>query len=194
VNPRGTPQRIRGGHVANERAHVRWQRWAAGAVSAFPGPEEAKPAAMPRDHRLRLDDVNRRAPAAPGVREPRPQDSIGRREAKTRAPRSMDDGQLVSERDDFWCSEARDWTRNRNEWSSETTTDDTTAGYRRMPGTSIGAAHPHECEPGGDASVARAGEPSLFDAAGLTACCADGWMQADNLSGAYRVRVDEPLR
>jgi hypothetical protein len=101
VNPRGTPQGIRGGHVANQRTHVRWQRWAAGAVSAFPGPEEAKPAAMPRDHRLRPDDVNRRAPAAPGVREPRPQDSIGRREAKTRASRSMDDGQLVSERDDF---------------------------------------------------------------------------------------------
>ena len=37
------------------------------------------------------------------------------------------------------CSEARDWTRNRNEWSSETTTEDTTAGYRRMPGTSIDA-------------------------------------------------------
>jgi hypothetical protein len=34
VNPRGTPQGIRGGHVANERAHVRCQRWAAGAVSA----------------------------------------------------------------------------------------------------------------------------------------------------------------
>jgi hypothetical protein len=67
VNPRGTPQRIRGGHVANQRAHVRWQRWAPGAVSAFPGPKEAKPAAMPRDDGLRFDDVNRRAPAAPGV-------------------------------------------------------------------------------------------------------------------------------
>ena len=101
MNPRGTPQGIRGGHVVNERAHVRWQRWAAGAVSASPGPEKAKPAAMPRDHRLRLDDVNRRAPAAPGVREPRPQDSIGRREVKTGTSRSMEDGQLVAERDDF---------------------------------------------------------------------------------------------
>ena len=35
------------------------------------------------------------------------------------------------------CSERRDWTTNRSEWSSETTTDDTTAGYRRMPITSI---------------------------------------------------------
>ena len=37
------------------------------------------------------------------------------------------------------CSEARDWMTHRSEWSSETTTDDTTAGYRRMRGTSIHA-------------------------------------------------------
>jgi len=36
VNPRGIPQRIRGGHVANQRAHVRWHGWAPAAVSAFP--------------------------------------------------------------------------------------------------------------------------------------------------------------
>ena len=35
------------------------------------------------------------------------------------------------------CSETRDWRTNRSEWSSETTTDDTIAGYRRMPATSI---------------------------------------------------------
>jgi hypothetical protein len=37
------------------------------------------------------------------------------------------------------CSEARERTVNRSEWSSETTTDDTTAGYRRTPATSIDA-------------------------------------------------------
>ncbi len=37
------------------------------------------------------------------------------------------------------CSEARERTVNRSEWSSETTTDDTTAGYRRTPATSIAA-------------------------------------------------------
>jgi hypothetical protein len=37
------------------------------------------------------------------------------------------------------CSEARDSTKNRNELNSETTTGDTTAGYRRIPATSIGA-------------------------------------------------------
>ena len=35
------------------------------------------------------------------------------------------------------CSDARDRTRNRSEWSSETTTDATTGGYRRTPATSI---------------------------------------------------------
>ena len=37
------------------------------------------------------------------------------------------------------CSEARDRTRNRSEWSSETTTDATSGGYRRTPVTSIDA-------------------------------------------------------
>jgi hypothetical protein len=45
--------------------------------------------------------VNGGAPTAPSAREPRPKDSIGRREAKTRAPRSIDDGQWMSEREDF---------------------------------------------------------------------------------------------
>src|SRR5262245_19319194 len=70
-------------------------------MSALPRPEQAKAAAMPGEHRRWLRDMEGRAPAAPCVREPRPKDSIGRREAKTRAPRSIDDGQLVSERDDF---------------------------------------------------------------------------------------------
>ena len=37
------------------------------------------------------------------------------------------------------CSEARERTMNRSEWSSETTTDDTNGGYRRTPVTSIDA-------------------------------------------------------
>ena len=45
----------------------------------------------------------------------------------------------MSERDDFRCSDARDRTRNRSEWSSEMRTDTTSRGYRRTPVTSIGA-------------------------------------------------------
>lgn len=41
------------------------------------------------------------APAAPCLREPGPQHPVGRRDAKTRASRSIHDGQLVSERDDL---------------------------------------------------------------------------------------------
>jgi hypothetical protein len=37
------------------------------------------------------------------------------------------------------CSDARERTVNRSEWSSETTTVDTTAGYRRTRATSIDA-------------------------------------------------------
>jgi hypothetical protein len=37
------------------------------------------------------------------------------------------------------CSEARERTMNRSEWSSETRTDDTNGGYRRTPETSIDA-------------------------------------------------------
>ena len=101
MKPRGTPQRIRGGYVANQCAHVRRHRWAPGAVSAFPRPEQPKAAPVPRDHDLGLDNVNGRTPATPRAREPHPQAPVCRREAKTWAPRSMDDSELVSESDDF---------------------------------------------------------------------------------------------
>jgi hypothetical protein len=101
VNSRGAPQRIRRGQLPDQRAYVRRYAWAPSAMSAFPGPEQTKTTAMPRDDRLRFDDMNGRAPAAPCMREPRPKESIGRREAKTRTPRTSDDEQLVSEGDDF---------------------------------------------------------------------------------------------
>jgi len=133
VNPRRTPQRIRGGHVANQRANVLRHGRAAGPVAALPRPEQAKAAPVPRDDGLRLDDVHRRAPAAPCVREPRPQHAVDRRQTKAWASGSIHDGQLVSERDDSRCSEARERTVNRSEWSSETTTDDTTAAIGERP-------------------------------------------------------------
>ena len=56
---------------------------------------------MPRDDCLWFDDKNGRPPVAPGLREPRPQETVGRREAKTWAAGSIHDGELVSECDDF---------------------------------------------------------------------------------------------
>jgi hypothetical protein len=57
------------------------------------------------------------------------------------------------------CSEARDWTTNRSEWSSETTTDATTAGYRRTPTTSIDATRT-EFSVGTAASLGRSSRTS----------------------------------
>jgi hypothetical protein len=90
-----------GGDVRATADGVEWHRWAPGAVSAFPRPEQPNAAPVPRDHSLRLDNVNGRPPAAPRAREPHPQPPVFRREAKTWAPRSMDDGKLVSDSDDF---------------------------------------------------------------------------------------------
>jgi hypothetical protein len=139
VNPRGTPQRIRRGQLADQGTHVRRYAWTPRAASAFPGPEQSKTASMPRHdvsgvtmctavrqprqacaseaHRRRSADVRRRR---------------GRRDRLTTANRCR--SAMISR-----CSEARDRTTNRSEWSSETTTDDTTSGYRRTPATSIDA-------------------------------------------------------
>ncbi len=56
---------------------------------------------MPRDDRLRFDDMNGRPPVAPGVREPHPEETVRRREVKTWAAGSIHDRELVPERDDF---------------------------------------------------------------------------------------------
>jgi hypothetical protein len=85
VNPRGAPQRIRGGHLVNQGAHVVWHSRTSDAMSALPRPEPAKPAAMPRDDCLRLDDVDGRVPAGPSAREPRQRIRSADGEAKTRA-------------------------------------------------------------------------------------------------------------
>jgi hypothetical protein len=94
-----TPERIRGGQLANQGANVWWHAGAPGAMAALPGPEQTKTAPVPRDHGFRLDDLNGRAPAAPRLREPRPQYPVSWRESKTWAAASIDDGELVSECD-----------------------------------------------------------------------------------------------
>src|SRR6476619_4588735 len=76
VYPWRTPERIRGGHLANQRTNVVWHGWATDAVSARPRPEQTNPAPVPRDDGVRPDKVNGRAPAAPSLREPRPQHPV----------------------------------------------------------------------------------------------------------------------
>ena len=101
MDPRRTPERIRARELADQRAHVGGHARSAGAPAALPGPEEPKAASVPGDDGLRPDDVKSRPPAGPGSREPRPQHPVGRRQTETWAPRSMDNRELMSEREDF---------------------------------------------------------------------------------------------
>ena len=108
MHPRRAPEWIRRGDFTNQRADIAGHGRASGAVSAFPGPEQTKAAQVLRDHGFRRDDLNGRAPAsngrapaAPRLREPRPQYPVSWRESKTWRAASIDDGELVSECDDF---------------------------------------------------------------------------------------------
>ena len=56
---------------------------------------------MPRDDCLGFDEMNGRPPVAPGLREPRPKETVRRRQGKTGTAGSIHDGELVSERDDL---------------------------------------------------------------------------------------------
>ena len=100
-DPGRSPEQICGGHLTKQRADLVGRGWTTRSVPTLPRPEQAEPASVPGEHSVRLDDVNGRAPTAPRPREPGPQHSVGRREAKTRASRSIYDGQLVSERNNL---------------------------------------------------------------------------------------------
>jgi hypothetical protein len=83
--------------------------------------------------------VNRRTPAAPRLRKPdhniRSTDVSRRRGRLDRCTRaSWCRRARISK-----CSEARERTMNRSEWSREKRTDDTNGGYRTAPVTSIDA-------------------------------------------------------
>src|SRR6516164_2832346 len=56
VDPRCSPNRVHGAHVANELANVRRCLWPATARSGFPAPIGSETSAVPADHRLRLED------------------------------------------------------------------------------------------------------------------------------------------
>jgi hypothetical protein len=101
VNPRRTPERIGRRQLTEQSANILRYPRTSDAMSAFPRPEQTKAAAMPRDDRLRFDDVNGRPPVAPGVREPCPEKTVRRRKAKTWAAGSVHDSELVPKRDDF---------------------------------------------------------------------------------------------
>src|SRR5262245_47502266 len=77
VDARRSPERVGGRQLADQGTHVGWHTGSSGTAPTFPGPEETKAPSMPGDNGLRLDDVQRRSPAAPGPAEPRPQYPVG---------------------------------------------------------------------------------------------------------------------
>ena len=70
-------------------------------MSTLPRPEQTKAAPMPGEDRRRLNDVERRSPAMPSLRQPRPQHTINGREAKPWTAGTIRDGQLMPKREDL---------------------------------------------------------------------------------------------
>jgi hypothetical protein len=137
VYPWRTPERIRGGHLSNQRTNVVGHGWAAEAVAALPRPEQTNSAPVPRDHGSGLTRCTaKRQPRhvceshAHNTRSADVKRRRGRLDRCTTA--SWCRSAMISR-----CSETRERTMNRSEWSSEARTGDTKGGYRRTLGTSI---------------------------------------------------------
>ena len=127
VDPRRTPQRIRRGQLTDQGANVCWHARTPSALSTLPGPEQTKATPVPPDNGLWREDVHGRAPAAPSLREPRPEHAVGGREPKTWAADRLRTASWCRSAMTSRCSDARDRTTKRSEWSSETRTDVTTS-------------------------------------------------------------------
>src|SRR5688500_276684 len=98
MNPRRTPERIRGRHSTNQRADL-WSRgWTTRTVPTLPRPEQAEPASVPGEYGVRLDEDERGPPTAPRLRQPRPEHPIRRGQTKSRVARAFQDRQLMPER------------------------------------------------------------------------------------------------
>jgi hypothetical protein len=94
---------------------------------------------MPDEDGFRVNDVNRRAPAVPRAREPCPEHPIDGCQTETEGRDRFTTASWCRSAMISRCSETRDRTRNRSEWSSEKTTETTRRGYLRTYATSIDA-------------------------------------------------------
>ena len=79
MDPRRSPQRIRGGHLAHQRANGGIGPWAARThPRRAPRPSPAEPFAMPSHHGVGLDEHERRAPVPPRLGQYDPKQPIAR--------------------------------------------------------------------------------------------------------------------
>src|SRR5215831_328922 len=77
VDARSAPQWILPTHPADQIPNLAGNHRPSDLAPAnLPGPEQAKSLAMPGDHRLRLDDGQRRAPLSPDPGENNPQQPV----------------------------------------------------------------------------------------------------------------------
>ena len=95
MNSRRGPQGICGRHRANQGAQLLRDGRPTGFTAAFPSPEQAEPASMPRDDRFRFDDHEHRSPLVPGPRKPYPEQSVDARQPQPTWMRSFKHTELV---------------------------------------------------------------------------------------------------
>jgi hypothetical protein len=101
VNPRRSPQWVRGRHLSNEGADLLINRWTAiPSLLRASRPSAAKPVAMPPDDGVRLHDDQCPAPVSPASRESNPKESVARPEAGS-LRRAVEGRQLLPQREVF---------------------------------------------------------------------------------------------
>jgi hypothetical protein len=96
VNPRCTPERMRGRHHANQGAYLVRDGRPARPMAALPRPDETEPAPMPGDDGFGFDDDERRPPVTPDSGEPGPEQPVEARQPKSTRVRSFKHMKLVS--------------------------------------------------------------------------------------------------
>jgi hypothetical protein len=80
VNPRRTPEGIRGRHRANQGAYLLRHSRPTRPMATLPRPEETEPPPMPTDDRFGFDDDECRTPLRPDSGKPDPQQTVGSRQ------------------------------------------------------------------------------------------------------------------
>src|SRR5258705_9456003 len=94
---RGAPQSV--SNRADQFAEIGRYLGPSRAVSALPGPEQAKPPSVPRDDGVRLHQDEPGPPLGPDAREPHPEEPVGWGEAEARSMRAFQHEQLVPRRE-----------------------------------------------------------------------------------------------
>src|SRR6516164_7041544 len=98
MEARCTPSGIVLAHLSDQISHLARNEMTSGlAAPHFPGPEEAKPGAMPSYDGFRLDDGQRCAPVAPEAGETDPREAVAGGQFRTFCGGSLKHADLVAQ-------------------------------------------------------------------------------------------------